>query len=131
MTVASLGLSEVQWECVHFVSETDGSGVRDQAGKSRLIEIDAARISTKEQLMSALAAGFSFPEEFGHNWDALDECLRDLEWLAAPGYVLLLRNSAALWQRSPALSGALVQSWLSAAEHWGGQRVPFHLVFAL
>lgn len=130
MTV-SLGLSEVQWECIHFVSEADVLGVRDQASKGRLIEIDAAHITSKEQLMSALAAGFSFPETFGHNWDALEECLRDLEWLAAPSYVLLLRNSAAIWQRAPAQSGMLVQSWLLAAEHWGGQRVPFHLVFAL
>jgi len=31
-----------------------------------------------------------FPDYFGSNWDALDECLADLDWLDLPGYVLLI-----------------------------------------
>jgi hypothetical protein len=35
----------------------------------------------KEKLLGVLAKGLRFPKYFGWNWDALDECLRDLSWL--------------------------------------------------
>ena len=45
-------------------------------------------ISDKARLLAELARRLSFPDYFGLNWDALDECLRDLSWLA-PGNVVL------------------------------------------
>lgn len=36
----------------------------------------------KPALLAALAKALRFPDCFGHNWDALDECLRDLSWLS-------------------------------------------------
>ncbi|MCE9607179.1 MAG: barstar family protein [Planctomycetia bacterium] len=35
----------------------------------------------KQKVLGALAKGLRFPSYFGWNWDALDECLRDLSWL--------------------------------------------------
>lgn len=34
------------------------------------------------QLMKALAAALQLPDYFGHNWNALADCLRDLHWLS-------------------------------------------------
>lgn len=36
-------------------------------------------MSEKEYLASFQRA-FQLPDYFGHNWDALDECLRDFDW---------------------------------------------------
>ena len=41
------------------------------------------RLRRKQDLLRALAEGLKFPPYFGHNWDALEECLRDLSWLPA------------------------------------------------
>lgn len=38
-------------------------------------------ISTKAELLSAIAAELDFPEYFGGNWDALWDCLADLSWI--------------------------------------------------
>jgi hypothetical protein len=37
----------------------------------------------KQDLFRHIAAKLKFPDYFGFNWDALDECLADLSWLQA------------------------------------------------
>jgi hypothetical protein len=44
---------------------------------AQLIKIDIGTITTKTELMLLLAKELRFPEYFGMNWDAFDECARD------------------------------------------------------
>jgi hypothetical protein len=37
--------------------------------------------TTKSSIITHLAKSLAAPDYFGANWDALDECLRDLGWL--------------------------------------------------
>lgn len=41
-----------------------------------------AGLTRKRQLLATLAKSLRFPSYFGGNWDAMDECFRDLSWLA-------------------------------------------------
>ena len=50
--------------------------------------IDGKNIARKEQLLNHAALALHFPKDFGDNWDALEECLTDLEWVDADGYVI-------------------------------------------
>lgn len=43
----------------------------------RVVRIDGASIESKADFLTAVAEALDFPDYFGHNWDALDECLRD------------------------------------------------------
>jgi hypothetical protein len=45
-------------------------------------------VRSKQPLLAALACQLNFPDYFGHNWDAFEECVRDLSWLPA-GRVML------------------------------------------
>jgi Barstar (barnase inhibitor) len=114
---------------VVFAEEAPNPDVAAEAG-IRLLELDGSAIEGKEALMAALSEGFEFPDYFGANWDALEECLRDLgSWIEAGGYAIVMEKGETFWKRDADLAGKLVQSWLAAAETWVEKGVPFHLVF--
>ena len=85
--------------------------------------------TSRDALFDELDRGLRFPSYFGRNWDAVDECLRDLSWLPAEGYVLVVVGAERLWRRDPRMPARLVRSWLFCAEHWARRERPFHLVF--
>ena len=43
-----------------------------------------ANIHTKSELMDTLGIFFSFPHWWGHNWDALNDCIKDGELSTLP-----------------------------------------------
>ena len=47
-----------------------------------------AHLNSKAALLKSLAEYLKFPDYFGNNWDALEECIRDRSWLP-PGDVIL------------------------------------------
>src|SRR5918997_6596474 len=51
--------------------------VPSSSRRVHVIEIDAERLVTPEDLFEAMAAALDFPEYFGRNWDALYECFSD------------------------------------------------------
>jgi len=58
--------------------------------------IRGKRCQTAAGLFQEFAAALQFPYYFGHNWDALDECLGDLYWLPARLYILVITNAQLL-----------------------------------
>jgi hypothetical protein len=50
--------------------------------------VEGKNIAKKEQLLNHVATALRFPGHFGHNWDALEECLVDMEWADADGFVI-------------------------------------------
>jgi len=88
--------------------------------------MDVARIafSEKESFLDEIARALEFPAWFGHNWDALEDCLCDLSWRPAPGYVLVFQN----YSKGDEL-GVLIDVLASSAEFWAGRGTPFFAVF--
>ncbi|MBD8874043.1 barstar family protein [Rhodanobacter sp. DHB23] len=83
---------------VYFVD--DGDLARFAAAASRdelaVCRTDLAGCADKAGLLQRLAASLSLPADFGHNWDALADCLRDLGWLPGWGHVLLFAHAGDL-----------------------------------
>jgi hypothetical protein len=93
-------------------------------------DIRVARIdlsgADKAALLERVARALQFPAWFGGNWDALEDCLTDLSWAPAPGYVLLFEGAATIAADD---RGALQDILASSAEFWAERRRPFFAVF--
>jgi RNAse (barnase) inhibitor barstar len=46
-------------------------------------------LCTREELFEALERVLQLPWYFGRNWDALEECLRDLSWISGRRVVIV------------------------------------------
>lgn len=87
--------------------------------------VDLAEVRSKQELLDAIARELAFPEWFGVNWDALEDCLTDLAWCAASGYVLILANAGGFAAAEPAEFETALEVLDGAAEYWYDEDVPF------
>jgi RNAse (barnase) inhibitor barstar len=97
-----------------------------------------SKATTESDLFDECAAALQFPDYFGENWDALDECLADLDWLPGTGYVLIVVASEHLLAKEPKDRFELFLKMLDRiAEEWSTPKKegrtrsakPFHIVF--
>lgn len=99
--------------------------------------IEGKKCRTSSSLFTEFARALSFPEYFGHNWDALEECLADLEWLPAKGYILLITDAHAVLPDDEEEYETLLEVLSDAGEAWSkgqtadGRCAPFHVLFAV
>lgn len=90
-----------------------------------LARIALAPRTTKAALLQRLAEVLEFPPWFGGNWDALEDCLKDLSWLRAPGWLIVLEGSESLARADlRELTDVLAES----ARYWIGHDRPFYAV---
>lgn len=83
-----------------------------------------------ETILAALGRGLDFPDWYGTNFDALNDCLTDFSWREAPGYVITLVGADALHAADPASFAALNEVFASAIEQWRVQNVPLWIFYA-
>lgn len=99
--------------------------------------IQGKKCGTPSSLFAEFARVLDFPDYFGHNWDALEECLADFEWLPAKGYILLITDAHAILPDDEDEYETLLEVLSDAGEAWSkgqttdGRRAPFHGVFVV
>ncbi|MFO0345042.1 MAG: barstar family protein [Labrys sp. (in: a-proteobacteria)] len=72
-----------------FVLTSNIASLRRES--TRVLELPTA-LSDKDALLGWYAVILGIPEYFGANWDAFDECLRDLSWVKERRLVLFHRD---------------------------------------
>jgi len=118
------------------LKDASRSGVYRTTDSGPLLEVArdnglfVARISfhgkgDKESLLDSISKTLEFPEWFGGNWDALEDCLSDLSW-RPPGPRVLLFEAITLSDEL----GILMDVLASVAEQWAARGTPFFAVFA-
>ncbi|HQR46453.1 MAG TPA: barstar family protein [Thermoanaerobaculia bacterium] len=80
-----------------------------------------AGIDGKTALFRALVPALALPDWFGANWDALEECLRDLSWIEKRTVALVHEDLPALPQKELATYLSIlsdsVADWKEGDEH--------------
>jgi RNAse (barnase) inhibitor barstar len=89
-----------------------------------VLRVDLAAARNKDQMLDAIGRALRFPEWFGHNWDALADCLADMGWLPAAGYTIILDHCDGIHGRAEADFVTLMQVFQDAADVWREDGVP-------
>ena len=90
-----------------------------------LHRVNLAQVTDKEAFLEAVGKALNFPDWYGHNWDALADCLTDLSWMAADGYVIILEHSDAFAAAAPADFAMALSVFQDAADTWREDGIPF------
>lgn len=99
--------------------------------------IDGNKLYNKQDVFQEFKDVFKIPSYFGYNWDALDECLNDLDWITADKYILIIKdfNNVKAQKKDIKL---LIDIMLSVINEWVNGRyynssfptepTPFHII---
>lgn len=99
----------------------------EAAGQAGLagFRIDLAGVTDRPELLKRFAAPLNFPDWYGQNWDALADCLADLSWIEAEGYLFLLENADDLRSAHPDEFITMLQVFAAVTESWREAGIPF------
>ena len=105
------------WYLANHVEAKALQGAAKRGGFA-FFHIDGKNIARKEQLLNHFATALHFPKGFGHNWDALEECLTDLEWVDAEGYVIYYDHIDGFLEAHPDQFETFVEILRDAVSSW-------------
>jgi RNAse (barnase) inhibitor barstar len=110
--------------------------IQQSPGRQAVVRaIRGGKCRSTEDLFDEFGAALQLPDYFGENWDALSECLTDLEWLPGDAYLLVVTQSEVLLERDLNELTTLLEVLEEAAHDWAQAEDsqenarPFHVVF--
>ncbi|WP_458119810.1 barstar family protein [Paenibacillus sp. Z6-24] len=104
----------------------------------RVTFLDGENCRTIDGVFEEFNEKFSFPSYFGWNWNALEECLSDLDWLNAQGHLVCMGNAEQLLYLSDNDLSAILDILKITALEWSNGRqycvpeqppMPFKVIF--
>lgn len=99
------------------------NNLRDQAKNHGLVWLDLPlnAVSSKKQFFDVCTRQLKLPSYFGGNWDALADCVRDLNWLKGAGFVLHIAGHDKFANASPDDYQTALAVLSEAAAFWKGK----------
>lgn len=92
----------------------------------RTAHLNAADVGDKASFLHAAQRALDLPGYFGHNWDAFDECLRDLP--AADGYMIFIEQPAHFARSRPQEWAVALSVLHDAVEFYRERGTPFYVL---
>ena len=87
---------------------------------TEIFYLDGREIRDKQSFLQKMAEVMQFPDYFGYNWDALEECITDLDWCPAARYILIYDYPEAFSKVEPEEWKIAYDILRSAVEYWQG-----------
>jgi RNAse (barnase) inhibitor barstar len=115
---------------IHILNGT-AQEIQDIPQGYKLFKLHGHAIESKEALFHIVAKEMGFPDYFGNNWDALEECMNDLmEWIPANGYVVLFEDAHIFCQSAPNDFLTFIEMVAGIADEWTHEGIPLFLILA-
>ncbi|WP_160323672.1 barstar family protein [Defluviitalea phaphyphila] len=101
-------------------------------------QIAGSKCTTIDELFAEFAEVLQFPDYFGNNWAAFDECLNDLDWLPGEAYLLIIEDADQVITISDNSFKIFIEILKRSVNEWTEGRnyddfltppIPFHVVF--
>lgn len=145
MTTPTARLKTLDGPWLHFVLATpDGLAAELDELRStcgyKVWFLDGSKMTTLAGLFAEFSQRLNFPEYFGHNSAAFDECLADLSWHDTAGFCMVVTAAEQLlidqqddleWLLD--LLTGICKEWsvaVAVGEPWDRPALPFHVVFS-
>jgi RNAse (barnase) inhibitor barstar len=109
----------------HPTQSADEIARAAKEAKLSIVQLDLGRVPGKGEFLASLAKAFKFPQYFGMNWDALNDCLTDLSWLDDNGWVVILFNGQDFAANNQDDFNTAIDVLRTAAEYWRNHAKPF------
>ncbi|MFN2200718.1 MAG: barstar family protein [Caldilineaceae bacterium] len=90
--------------------------------------LDGANVFDKASLLAQLGEAMDFPDYYGQNWDALEECITELSWLGPSACVLLYDHASVLAGQHPDVFATFLDVMQLACEYWSQRSRPFYVL---
>ena len=90
-----------------------------------VIYVDIGHAHDREDFLADASKAMRFPERFAGDWNAFTGGLKDLSWLQAKGWVLIVEKSKHFCGGHGHEFKVAMDAMAEAAEHWRGQGKPF------
>jgi RNAse (barnase) inhibitor barstar len=129
-----LHLLEGEWGRVNEVAVKIAENDFDM----KVVVIEGEKCQSVEGLVKEFNDKFFFPDYFGFNFDALDECLNDLEWLEAQKYLIFICEVDKVLSDDPGAFNDFIMIMEKTVKEWNQGRhdgaqynppTPFDVVF--
>lgn len=88
------------------------------------------KCKTESALHDEVGAALQFPDYYGENWNAFDECIKDLSWLPAERYVIVMLEFGDVLPSNDRGLRNLLEVLTDAKTHWEDKGIPFEVVLA-
>jgi RNAse (barnase) inhibitor barstar len=86
--------------------------------------VDLTGCDSKEDLLGRVAAALAFPDWFGHNWDALFDCLVELGEGSSAGSLIVLEHADTLRREAPEDFATTIGILSDVAVEWARRNLP-------
>ncbi|MFE7597489.1 barstar family protein [Streptomyces sp. NPDC057494] len=81
---------------LHIVTPSGGVRLGEllpSSGSAYVARLDGREMSDEVSTFQQFEEALKFPSYFGWNWNALHDCLRDLQWLTSDHHVLIIESA--------------------------------------
>ncbi|MBC3936495.1 barstar family protein [Undibacterium sp. CY7W] len=92
--------------------------------------VDLVHAASKKAVLTAIGQSMHFPSHYGANFDALADCLSELDIGNASGIVLVLENLPALADFDLAAKEILLEILQDAAHEWAQKKIAFRVFYS-